>query len=68
MIYSEASIESCKNTKGEIVMGTSLPFFRLLTPEDLKQIDQTGRQILKSVGLRILDSTFLDRLKEAGVR
>jgi trimethylamine--corrinoid protein Co-methyltransferase len=49
-------------------MGTSLPFYRLLTPEDLKQIDQTGRRILERVGVRIYDGTFLDTLKEAGAR
>ena len=49
-------------------MGTSLPFYRPLTPEDLKQIDQTGRQILERVGIRISDSTFLNMLKEAGAQ
>jgi len=47
-------------------MGTSLPFYRPLSAEDLKQIDQTGRRILERVGIRILDNTFLDRLKRAG--
>jgi trimethylamine--corrinoid protein Co-methyltransferase len=67
-MYSKASIESCKDAKGEIVMGISLPFLKILTPEDLKQIDQTGRRILERVGMRILDSTFLGRLKEAGAQ
>lgn len=49
-------------------MGTSLPFYRPLTPEDLKQIDQTGRRILERVGIRISDSTFLNMLKEAGAQ
>ncbi|MCH8865170.1 MAG: trimethylamine methyltransferase family protein, partial [Chloroflexi bacterium] len=49
-------------------MGTSLPFYRLLTPEDVKQIDRTGRRILKEIGIRISDSTFLDRLKTAGAQ
>jgi len=49
-------------------MGTSLPFCRLLTPEDVKQIDQTGRRILECVGIRVLDSTFLDTLKAAGAQ
>ena len=49
-------------------MGTSLPLYCPLTPEDVKQIDQTGRQILERVGIRIYDSTFLDRLKTAGAQ
>ncbi len=49
-------------------MGIGLPFLRLLTPEDLEQIDRTARRILERVGIRILDSTFLDRLKEAGAQ
>ena len=49
-------------------MGTSLPFYRPLTPEDLRQIDQTGRRILERVGIRISDSTFLNMLKEAGAQ
>ena len=49
-------------------MGTSLPFYRLLTPKDVKQIDQTGRRILEDIGVRISDSTFLDRLKTAGAQ
>jgi len=47
-------------------MGTSLPYYRPLTPEDVKQIDQTGRRILERIGIRIYDSTFLDTLKKAG--
>ncbi len=47
-------------------MGTSLPFCRPLTSEDLSQIDATSRRILERVGMRILDSSFLDRLNEAG--
>ncbi|MFC1964983.1 trimethylamine methyltransferase family protein [Chloroflexota bacterium] len=49
-------------------MGTSLPLYRPLTTEDIKQIDQTGRQLLKSVGIKINDSTFLDTLKRAGAQ
>ena len=49
-------------------MGTSLPFYRPLTPGDAKQIDQTGRRILERIGVRINDITFLDRLKAAGAQ
>jgi len=52
-------------------MGTSLPFYRPLTPEDAKQIDQTGRRILEHVGIRIAGSngsSFLDKLKKAGAQ
>jgi trimethylamine--corrinoid protein Co-methyltransferase len=52
-------------------MGTSLPFYRPLTPEDVKQIDQTGRRILERIGLKIRGSngvTFLNTLKAAGAQ
>ena len=49
-------------------MGTSLPYYRPLAPKDVKKIDQTGRQILERVGIRINDSTFLGRLKKAGAQ
>ncbi len=49
-------------------METSLPFYRLLTPQDVKQIDRTGRRILEEIGVSISDSTFLDRLKTAGAQ
>jgi len=49
-------------------MGTSLPYYKPLSPEDVKQIDQTGRRILERVGIRINDSAFLDRLKKAGAQ
>jgi len=49
-------------------MGTSLPLYRPLTPEDVKQIDQTGHRILERIGIRVNDSTFLDRLKTAGAQ
>lgn len=68
MTYSKALIESYKEVEDEIAMGTSLPFLRLLAPEDLKQIDQTGRRILERVGIRILDNTALDKLKGAGAQ
>jgi len=49
-------------------MGRSLPYYRPLKPEDVKQIDETGRRILERVGIRIYDSTFLDTLKKAGAQ
>ena len=49
-------------------MGTSLPFYRLLAPKDVKQIDRTGRRILKEIGVRVSDGTFLGRLKTAGAQ
>ncbi len=49
-------------------MGTSLPFCRPLTSEDLSQIDRTGRRILERVGVRVLDSAFLARLRDAGAQ
>ena len=49
-------------------MGKSLPYYRPLSPEDVKQIDQTGRRILERIGIRINDNTFLDRLKKAGAQ
>ncbi len=47
-------------------MGTNLPFYRPLTPEDIKQVDETAYQILEDVGIRICDSAFLDIMKAAG--
>jgi len=47
-------------------MGVSLPYYRPLLPTHVKQIDKTGRKILERIGIRILDSTFLDTLKKAG--
>ena len=49
-------------------MGTGLPLYKPLTPEDVKQIDQTGRRILERVGVRINDSNFLDTLRAAGAQ
>ena len=45
-----------------------MPFYRLFTPEDIEQIDRTGRRILEQVGIRIHDGRFLDKLKKAGAR
>jgi len=47
-------------------MGTSLPFYKSLTPKDVKQIDDTAHQILEEVGIHICSGVFLDRLKAAG--
>jgi trimethylamine--corrinoid protein Co-methyltransferase len=47
-------------------MGTNLPFYKPLTPEDVKQIDDTAQQILEDVGIHICDGVFLDRMKAAG--
>jgi trimethylamine--corrinoid protein Co-methyltransferase len=49
-------------------MTTGLPVFKPLIPEDVKQIDRTGRQILSRIGIRIKDSIFLNRLEEAGAQ
>ena len=49
-------------------MGTSLPFYRLLSPDDLEQIDQTGRRILERVGIQLDADTFSDTLQKAGAR
>ena len=53
---------------GSLTMALSLPFYRPLTPRDVKQIDQVGRRILEHIGIRIYDSTFLDTLKMAGAQ
>ena len=47
-------------------MGTNLPFYKPLTPKDVKQIDDTAHQILEEVGIHICSGVFLDRLKAAG--
>jgi trimethylamine--corrinoid protein Co-methyltransferase len=47
-------------------MGTSLPFYKSLTPKDVKQIDDTAHQILEEVGIHICNGVFLNRLKAAG--
>jgi trimethylamine--corrinoid protein Co-methyltransferase len=49
-------------------MGMSLPFYRLLSPDDLEQIDQTGRRILERVGIQLNADTFSDTLEKAGAR
>ncbi|HEU65799.1 MAG TPA: trimethylamine methyltransferase [Chloroflexi bacterium] len=47
-------------------MGIGLPYYKPLTRAEVEQIDQTGRRILERIGIRINDSTYLDRLKSAG--
>lgn len=49
-------------------MGSSVPYYRPLTSADIGRIDQTGRRILERVGMRIMDSTYLDTLRRAGAR
>jgi trimethylamine--corrinoid protein Co-methyltransferase len=49
-------------------MGTSLPFCTPLASEDLSRIDETSRRILERIGIRVMDSAFLDRLRDAGAR
>jgi trimethylamine--corrinoid protein Co-methyltransferase len=47
-------------------MGMNLPSLRALGPEDLKRIDQTSRQILKKIGIRVHDADTFEMLKNAG--
>jgi trimethylamine--corrinoid protein Co-methyltransferase len=49
-------------------MGRSSPFCRLLSDEDLRLIDQTGRRILERVGIRVLPSSALEKLQAAGAQ
>lgn len=49
-------------------MGLSIPEYRLLSQEDLEQIDKTGRRILEQVGIKITESKYLDILKAAGAQ
>jgi len=49
-------------------MGMSLPVFKPLTPADVRRIDQTSRQILEHIGIRIKDDAILDKLKKAGAQ
>jgi trimethylamine--corrinoid protein Co-methyltransferase len=49
-------------------MGTSLPVFKPLTSTDVRRIDQTSRQILGRIGIRIKDDSMLDKLKKAGAQ
>lgn len=47
-------------------MTMDLPPYRPLSPEDVKKIDQTSRQVLERVGIRILEQNYLDTLGAAG--
>lgn len=38
----------------------------ILSAEEVNEIDRAGRRILERVGIKILDSTYLDMLSEAG--
>ena len=49
-------------------MRINLPYYGLLLPRHVEQINQTGRKILERIGIRILDSTFLDMFKKAGAQ
>jgi len=49
-------------------MATISERYGLLSAEDVNQIDRAGRRILEGVGVRILDSTYLDLLSRAGAR
>ncbi len=49
-------------------METSLPLYKPLTLEDVRQIDRAGRQILERVGIRIYDNTLFDILEAAGAQ
>jgi len=49
-------------------MTRSSPFYRPLTNENIRQIDQIGRRILEQIGIRIQGSTYLDILKAAGAK
>ncbi|MFC2058180.1 trimethylamine methyltransferase family protein [Chloroflexota bacterium] len=52
-------------------MGTSLPFYRLLTTRDVKSIDQASRKLLENVGIKISGiyaDTYLDVLVKEGAR
>ena len=48
------------------IMGLNLPFLTPLGTDDLKRIDQAGRQILKKIGIKVNDADVLDMLKGAG--
>lgn len=48
--------------------GTSLPFYRPLTSNDIHRIDQTARKILEQVGIKIDDDSFLELFGNSGVQ
>ena len=45
-------------------MAKGLPYYTPLAPEEVEQIDQTGRQILERIGIRVRDSSFIELLKK----
>ena len=47
-------------------MNNSSNFYRPLSPNNVKRIDETARQILKSVGVKINDTDCLNRLDKTG--
>jgi trimethylamine--corrinoid protein Co-methyltransferase len=47
-------------------MQVNVPAYIPLSPEDVKKIDRTGRQVLERVGIRILERTFLEKLEAEG--
>jgi trimethylamine--corrinoid protein Co-methyltransferase len=49
-------------------MGVNSPLYQPLKPEDVKQIDDTGRRILEDIGIHVMAPDFLDRLEKAGAR
>jgi trimethylamine--corrinoid protein Co-methyltransferase len=48
-------------------MAASSGCYSMLSAEGIDEIDRAGRRILERVGIRILNSSYLDLLKEAGV-
>jgi trimethylamine--corrinoid protein Co-methyltransferase len=49
-------------------MGTSLPFFKPLSDEDVKKIDQTARLVLEQVGIKLRNAAILERFKKLGAK
>jgi len=49
-------------------MNNSSNFYRPLSPNNVKRIDDTARQILKTVGIKINDDAYLDKLAKAGTQ
>jgi trimethylamine--corrinoid protein Co-methyltransferase len=55
--------------KSNLSQGASqAPHYRPLAPQYLDRIDRTGRRILERVGIRITDTSFLQRLEAAGAQ
>ncbi|MDY6911687.1 MAG: trimethylamine methyltransferase family protein, partial [Chloroflexota bacterium] len=49
-------------------MKKSSPFYRPISIEHIKQIDQKGRLILRDIGVHFIEANFLDRMEGAGAR